>query len=204
MFPNEIEKIIQGMKIKKDEIGESGDEVYLIENAYVLKISSNIDSLKSEMEKINWLEDKLMVSRSICFCEEKGKAFYLRTQLEGTDLIHKTNIENPKLIVDILVEAINMLRKVPPKNCPFKSSSSDGKSFVHGDLCLPNILVKNGKLNGFLDLDNCGLGDPWEDYAMAVWSLEYNLGTREYTSDFLKKAEIKWEQEKYDLYRVKE
>lgn len=71
---------------------------------------------------------------------------------------------------------------------------------IHGDYCLPNILVKNGKINGFVDLGSAGVGDPWRDYAWAIWSLEYNLGIKEYTPLLLEKLGIEFNQEKYDEY----
>lgn len=48
--------------------------------------------------------------------------------------------------------------------------------FVHGDLCLPNILVENGALSGIVDWGRAGFGDPFQDLALAVRSLTHNLG----------------------------
>ncbi len=47
---------------------------------------------------------------------------------------------------------------------------------LHGDPCLPNVLVINEKLSGFVDLGSAGLGDPRSDLTLALWSLEYNYG----------------------------
>lgn len=48
--------------------------------------------------------------------------------------------------------------------------------FVHGDLCLPNLLVEDGALSGIVDWGRAGYGDPYQDLALAVRSLEHNLG----------------------------
>ena len=48
--------------------------------------------------------------------------------------------------------------------------------FVHGDLCLPNLLVEGGALSGLVDWSRAGYGDPYQDLALAVRSLEHNLG----------------------------
>lgn len=45
----------------------------------------------------------------------------------------------------------------------------------HGDLCLPNILIDNGDISGFIDMDNCGIADKWEDIAMCYRSLKHNF-----------------------------
>lgn len=47
---------------------------------------------------------------------------------------------------------------------------------THGDACLPNILVQDFGLSGFVDLGAAGLGDRWRDLERACWSLGYNYG----------------------------
>ncbi len=47
---------------------------------------------------------------------------------------------------------------------------------IHGDYCLPNVLVKDGRLSGLIDLGGAGLGDPQDDLAAGVWTLRYNYG----------------------------
>jgi aminoglycoside 3'-phosphotransferase-2 len=47
---------------------------------------------------------------------------------------------------------------------------------THGDACLPNVLVLDDRLSGFVDLGSAGLGDPYRDLAQTLWSLEYNYG----------------------------
>jgi len=45
----------------------------------------------------------------------------------------------------------------------------------HGDLCLPNIFVKDGRLSCFIDLGRCGAGDKWNDIAILCRSLRSNF-----------------------------
>ena len=56
---------------------------------------------------------------------------------------------------------------------------------VHGDYCLPNVLMKEGQFSGFIDLGQAGVGDRHIDIYWALWSLWYNLGTDQYTDYFL-------------------
>ena len=44
----------------------------------------------------------------------------------------------------------------------------------HGDFCLPNIFIEDGKLSGFIDLGNTGTGDKWMDIALCYRSLKHN------------------------------
>lgn len=46
---------------------------------------------------------------------------------------------------------------------------------IHGDFCLPNVMLDGWKLSGYIDLDNGGVGDRHVDLYWMVWSLTYNL-----------------------------
>ena len=47
--------------------------------------------------------------------------------------------------------------------------------FTHGDYCLPNILVDDAHTISFLDLGKAGIADRWQDLALCIRSLKYNL-----------------------------
>lgn len=56
---------------------------------------------------------------------------------------------------------------------------------IHGDYCLPNIILKDHELVGFIDLGNGGYGDSHHDLFWGLWTLEYNLKTDKYNEVFL-------------------
>ncbi len=58
-------------------------------------------------------------------------------------------------------------------------------TLLHGDYCLPNILLDNWKFSGFIDLDSAGVGDRHMDLFWGIWSLEFNLKTDRYRDRFL-------------------
>ncbi|MDE6242349.1 MAG: phosphotransferase [Anaeroplasmataceae bacterium] len=200
-LPLDIYKLVQNLNFKKDSVGCSQDEVYLFEDKYVLKISSFKDSLLKEKEKTDWLADKIPGSKSILFKEYNSKFYYLRTCVKGESLISKRFLDEPLVLIQALKKVVEVLRSLDGYACPFHSSESTGNSFVHGDLCLPNIFVnENNEFAGFIDLDNAGLGDVWEDYAWLIWSFEHNLKTSQYTKDLLKELGLEMNFEKYNLY----
>lgn len=45
----------------------------------------------------------------------------------------------------------------------------------HGDYCLPNVFLKDGKIKGFIDLGRAGVGDKWNDIALCYRSLKHNF-----------------------------
>jgi aminoglycoside phosphotransferase len=46
----------------------------------------------------------------------------------------------------------------------------------HGDYCLPNVMITDGAVTGFLDLGELCVADRWRDLAVATWSVTWNLG----------------------------
>ena len=58
-------------------------------------------------------------------------------------------------------------------------------TLIHGDCCLPNIMLDDWSFSGFIDLGASGAGDRHIDLFWAMWSLAYNLGTDRYSDRFL-------------------
>ena len=44
----------------------------------------------------------------------------------------------------------------------------------HGDFCLPNLFVEEGRVTGYIDLGRAGIGDKWCDVALCWRSLHHN------------------------------
>ena len=45
----------------------------------------------------------------------------------------------------------------------------------HGDYCLPNILLENDCISGYIDLGDCAVSDKWKDISMCYISLKNNF-----------------------------
>ena len=84
-----------------------------------------------------------------------------------------------------------------PDNWGYKSADEawsalqSGKSalknevLLHGDYCLPNIMLDNWRFSGFIDVGNGGIGDRHVDLFWGAWTLNFNLGTDAYKDRFL-------------------
>lgn len=64
-------------------------------------------------------------------------------------------------------------------------SALRSRVLLHGDYCLPNVILKDWALSGFIDVGCGGVGDRHIDLFWGVWSLEFNLKTSRYRERFL-------------------
>lgn len=90
-------------------------------------------------------------------------------------------------------EALNRLARLRP--------SQEDLIVCHGDYCLPNVLIRDGQVSGFVDLGNVGVADRWLDLAVATWSVTWNLGPG-WEDLFLESYGIPRDPEKIAFYRL--
>lgn len=75
--------------------------------------------------------------------------------------------------------------------------------FSHGDYCLPNVLVDGENITGFVDLGRAGVADKWQDIALCIRSLTYNLGDQfdpKYVDLLLELLGVPMDEHKLDYY----
>lgn len=61
----------------------------------------------------------------------------------------------------------------------------NGSVLLHGDYCLPNVILDDWHFSGFIDLGGAGVGDRHVDIFWGLWSLAFNLKTDRYRSRFI-------------------
>ncbi len=58
-------------------------------------------------------------------------------------------------------------------------------TLIHGDFCLPNIILDDWRLSGYIDLGSGGVGDRHIDIFWGLWTLNFNLKTDRFSNIFL-------------------
>jgi aminoglycoside 3'-phosphotransferase-2 len=94
-------------------------------------------------------------------CVMESKARFDAGQVDNTNFDSASLDRNP---ADLYAE---MLATRP---------ASEATAFTHGDFCLPNVIITEGRLSGFIDVGRAGIGDPYRDLALIGRSLNRNLG----------------------------
>jgi kanamycin kinase len=62
--------------------------------------------------------------------------------------------------------------------------SLQNEVLLHGDYCLPNVMLDDFRFSGYIDVGNGGVGDRHVDLFWGAWTLAYNLGTDVYRDLF--------------------
>lgn len=76
--------------------------------------------------------------------------------------------------------------------------------FTHGDFSLPNIIIDEGCISGYIDLGNCGVADSYYDLAVVEKSIIRNFG-KEYIELFFDQYGIsKIDYQKIRFYQIVE
>ena len=145
-------------------IGESGA-------VYVKRAAS----LGDERERTAWLAGRWPVPEVLGFFKAYGDDWLLTREVPGVPLYHASIGWEAAHVARRLGEILRELHATDITGCPF-GEAKPGRVLIHGDYCLPNVLVEQGRLTALVDLGQSGIGDPRDDFAAALWSLHYNYG----------------------------
>ena len=104
-----------------------------------------------------------------------GDDWLMTREVPGVPFYHPSVGWPPSRVASVLGEILRTIHATDAVDCPF-GTRKRGHVLVHGDFCLPNVLVTDGVLTGLIDVGQTGLGDPRQDLAAGVWSLQYNFG----------------------------
>ena len=116
-IPANIQKIVGKRPFAIDVIGMSNSQVVCFEDM-VLKIEEQHEESDNEHKMISWLQDKLFVPKIICFEKSNNANYLLMSKIKGDMLCSSKFLKNPKLLMQLLAEGLQMLWNVDISNCP--------------------------------------------------------------------------------------
>ena len=100
------------MKFEYTDFHVSKDNVYNIGNKFILKVSNNVNRLQEEYQKDLWISKYLKSAKPIMFIIENNIAYYLREYIDGENLCLDKYLNNPELLIDLLVEGLKLLHYI--------------------------------------------------------------------------------------------
>jgi aminoglycoside phosphotransferase len=131
--------------------------------------------LTGERDRLAWLSGRWPVPEVVGFYHVAGDDWLLTREVPGVPLYHPSVGLPPAGVASLLGETLRGVHRTDATGCPF-GTSKRGHVLIHGDYCLPNVLFADGKLKSVIDVGQAGLGDPRDDLAAGVWTLQYNYG----------------------------
>ena len=131
--------------------------------------------LSAEHERLRWLEGRWPVPEVVAMLEAQGDDWLVTRELRGVQLCDPSVGWEAARVARFFGETLRSLHETDASGCPF-GVRKRGNVLVHGDYCLPNVLVDHGGLSGVVDVGGAGLGNPEDDLAAGVWTLQYNFG----------------------------
>ena len=139
--------------------------------------------LGGEHDRLVWLQERWPVPHVLGFFHEAGDDWLLTRAVPGVPMYDPALGWDPGRVARTLGEILRGLHETEGKGCPF-GVKKPGHVLIHGDYCLPNVLVEEGRLSAIVDVGGAGLDSPEVDLAAGVWTLQYNFG-KGFASEFL-------------------
>ncbi|XEC93715.1 aminoglycoside 3'-phosphotransferase [Paenibacillus tarimensis] len=163
-------------------------------------------SLEREYKMTAFLSGLHVAPKVIAYETDSEHDFLFTEAISGEDGTSGQHLENPERLARVFGESLRMLHSLPVEGCPFKDRTAEmlneiksedmslyklvGFNYsddviIHGDYCLPNIIMDNSSFSGFIDLGYGGVGDRHYDLYWGLWTLNYNLKTDKYKDIFI-------------------
>ena len=131
--------------------------------------------LSAERDRLGWLAGRWPVPELIGYFHDAGDDWLVTRAVVGVPMYDRSLGWSADRVATILGETLRDLHATDASGCPF-GLRKPGHVLIHGDYCLPNVLVHDGRFSAVVDVGLAGLGKPDVDLAAGLWTLQYNFG----------------------------
>lgn len=207
-MPPDIGRYMKNATVYDSSCSENAKTYYISgEVKAYLKISGK-GTLEREYTMMNFLSRRQVAPEVIAYASDSALDYLLTEAVEGEDGTAVHHLANPAKLAAVYGEYLQMLHSLPVDACPYRGRTAEmlaeaGRKgadlnilaecnyspvdnvIIHGDYCLPNIIMDRFAFKGFIDVGYGGVGDRHFDLYWGIWSLRYNLKTDAYTDVFL-------------------
>lgn len=183
-FPLELQEWVERYPIYDSSCSPNA-RVFLIDHGEGLVLKKAAPgALKRESQMTAYFHNKGLGAQVLRY--QTGDAdWLLTTRVPGNDCLDRRYLEKPDRLCEVLAGALRMLHSLPCADCPVKEPGISDGVLIHGDYCLPNVMLDDWRLSGFVDVGDARVGDRHVDLYWGMWSLAYNLHTDRYGDRFL-------------------
>lgn len=228
-LPEELAEKLRGYSFSKHPYDETQAAIYVLshqtEPRLYLKIRRDQTNLLNyEYNMLKWINQRVPTPEALYYSREGTTEYLLTTEVKGTPTYQVEPSEH-ETAVRVLAETLRKIHSLDTRGCPVKHRIVDwirslqergidvsplgdwrpeeDLCFTHGDYCLPNLIVHDGKLSGVIDWDYAGLADPYADFVSCTWSLRYNFKEQAETLIplFFETYDVDIDEEKLGFYR---
>lgn len=205
--PRSVRPYLQGATLYDSSCSENARTLLVSgEQPAFLKISTP-GSLEREYQMTTFLHTHNVAPQAVAYESASDYDYLLTEAVSGEDGTAVPHLDNPVKLAGAFGEYLSMLHALPVEGCPYGNKTKEwlkeagqkgidpgmintdysaiDNVIIHGDYCLPNIIMDRFAFKGFIDLGNGGVGDRHYDLYWGIWTLNYNLKTDKYKDIFL-------------------
>jgi aminoglycoside phosphotransferase len=204
LVPQEWRGWVPRCDIDQNRAGHSGSLVFRLtapdHPVMYLKIRAVSEGgLIAEKHRLEWLQGLLPVPSVLDFRKNGAHEFLLMSEIRGVPSYHHSLRHDIPSLMAQLASGLRMIHQLDIDRCPFhaplherleaiRHRGRDGFAeglvasvprfddlvVCHGDYSMPNVIMQDGRVSGFIDLGQVGVADRYVDLIAVRKTLRYN------------------------------